>query len=69
MSDMSVERLLDDIGEIDELFIKEAEEFDFSRVKAKRNKRIIYSAAGVAILGGIVVMYRKLKLGHVLKSG
>jgi len=69
MSDLSAERLLDDIGEIDDLFIKEAEEFDFSRVKSKRNKRIIYSAAGVAILGGIVVMYRKFKLGQVLKSG
>ena len=68
MNDLSAERLLDDIGDIDEFFIKEAEEFDFSSVKSKRNKRIMYSAAGVAILGGMVVMYRKFRSGQVLKS-
>ena len=68
MNELGSERLFDDIGNIDDVFIKEADEFDFSQINAKRSKRIIYSAAGVVILGGMVVMYRKFRSGQVLNS-
>jgi len=69
MSDISVERLFDEIGNVDEFYIEEAEEFDFARVKARRNKRIAYSAAGVAVvIGSAVAMYMRYKAGRGLKS-
>jgi len=52
-----IERLLDSIGDIDDLFLLEAESADVTRAKVDKRKRIAkYSAAGVAVSVGLAAV-------------
>ena len=59
----AIERLLDCIGEIDDLFLEEAETADIASIRRTKRKRIVkYSAAaGLAASLGIAVTYFALK--------
>lgn len=59
----AIERLLDCIGEIDDLFLEEAETADIVCIRRTKRKRIVkYSAAaGLAASFGIAVTYFVLR--------
>ncbi|MCL2874082.1 MAG: hypothetical protein FWE29_04030 [Defluviitaleaceae bacterium] len=60
-----LEKLFECIGEIDDLFLMEAEEFDISTAKSTKRKKIIkygkYGAAGIAVSVGMIMAYRLLR--------
>ena len=65
----AVLKLLDCIGEIEDLFLEEAETADVVRIKAVKRKRMAYSAAGIAVSVGIAIMaYWKLRPDRVARS-
>jgi len=65
-----VERLLNSIGNIDDLFLLEAETAAISKEKVDKHKKIAkYGAAGVAVSVGIAaVAYWVFKPGKLAKS-
>jgi len=64
-----IERLFECIGEIDDLFLIEAEEFDIAAARSNRLKKVVkyskYSAAGLAgvaaVTFGTILAVRALK--------
>jgi len=55
---MSLERLIDCIGEIEDFFVTEAETADVTAAKIVRRKKIVkYGAAGLAVSVGVAVAY------------
>ena len=65
-----IERLLNSIGDIDDLFLLEAEAANISIAKIDKRKKVAkYSAAGVAVSVGIAAMaYLVFRPGRVAKS-
>jgi len=72
MNQSILERLLDCIGEIEDLFLAEAETTDITRVKATKRKRMVkygaYGAAGLAVSVGAVAAVWKLRSNRIAKS-
>jgi len=63
------ERLLEAIGEIDDVFLFEAETADVTSAKVAKRKRIVkYSVAGLAVSAGIAMVYLTLKPGKFAKA-
>jgi len=55
---MTLERLLDCIGGIEELFLEEAETVNLTSIKRTKRKQIVkYSAAGLAVSVGVAMAY------------
>jgi len=62
------QRLLETIGEIDDVFLFEAETADVTSAKVAKRKRIVkYSVAGLAVSAGIAMVYLTLKPGRLVK--
>jgi len=69
MSNFVAQKLLDCIGDIDDLFLAEAEIADVATIKTAKRKRIVkYSIAGLAVSVGLAVAYWKFKPGRVAKA-
>jgi len=63
------ERLLEAIGEIDDVFLFEAETADVTSAKVAKRKRIVkFSVAGLAVSAGIAMVYLTLKPGKFAKA-
>ena len=59
---ITLERLLDCIGGIEELFLEEAETANVANFKRTKRKRIAkYSAAGLAVSFGVAMAYWMIK--------
>ncbi|MCL2372438.1 MAG: hypothetical protein FWC78_03450 [Defluviitaleaceae bacterium] len=59
---ISLNRLLDCIGEIEDIFIIEAETAELAIKKANKRKKIVkYSAAGLAVSAAVAVAYFMLR--------
>jgi len=55
---IAMERLLNGIGELDDIFLAEAEMMDFGHIKSVKRKRIAkYSAAGLVVSVGVAMAY------------
>ena len=67
-----LERLLDRIGEIDDRFLAEVEVVEVVRAMPTKRHRMVkygaYGAAGLAIAGGAVVAYWKIRANRIAKS-
>ena len=65
-------RLLDSIGEIEDLFLEEAQTADIAYTKTRKRKRIVrysaYGAAGLAVSVGMAAAYWKLRSNRIAKS-
>jgi len=72
MSDLFLTRLLDCIGEIEDLFLEEADTADIVQQKAARRKQIAkygaFGAAGVAVSVGMFAAFWKLRANRIAKS-
>ena len=66
---ITLEKLFDCIGEIEDIFLIEAETADLVRAKATKRKRIVkYSAAGLAVSVGVAMAYFVFRPGRMVKS-
>ena len=55
---ITLEHLLDCIGEIEDIFLEEAETADLINIRRTKRKRIVkYSAAGLAVSVGVAMAY------------
>ena len=65
-------RLLDRIGEIEDIFLAEADTVGVVRTKAAKRKQIAkysaYGAAGLAVSAGIAATIWKLRSNKIAKS-
>ena len=66
---MSLERLIDCIGEIEDIFLAEAETADVAAAKIVRRKKIVkYGAAGLVVSIGVAVAYLAFRPNGLAKS-
>ena len=67
-----LERLLDCIGGVEDIFLAEAETVGVVRAKADRRKQIAkygaYGAAGLAVSVGMTVAFLKIRSNRIAKS-
>lgn len=72
MSRKALERLLDCLGQIEDLFITEAETTNMSRARSDKRKRAAkygaYGAAGLAVLGGAAAAYWRIRASRAARS-
>jgi len=59
---ITLENLLSLIGEIDDMYVEEAEMAEISYIRRIKNRRVIkYSATGFAVSVGLAVLYWRFR--------